>query len=111
MIKVSSMVSDVAIRDSVEVSLYGIVLIMDFEHATLRAIVRYFLSNKLKERLCIYSRKTAHECFKDMPANILPVEYGGSDGTIQELTEYWKKVVEENREWLIDDEKYKPILK
>jgi len=27
------------------------------------------------------------------------------------FTEYWKRVVEENRDWFIDDEKYKPILK
>jgi len=152
-IKVINMVFEVAIRDSIEISLYGIVVIADFEHTTWRhisqmknpsiimnavhawqgcypirirlinlinmpeyaklfvAIVRYFLSNKLKERMHIYSRNIAHECFKDMPTNILPVEYGGSDGTIQELTEYWKEVMEENREWLINDEKYKPISK
>ncbi|KMQ97145.1 alpha-tocopherol transfer protein [Lasius niger] len=121
------MVVDMALRDIVEASLYGLVLIVDFEHATLRhisqmrlsvlmnvvhawqgcypiriqllnginmpeyaklivTIVRYFLSNKLKERAHIYSRNMTHDCFKDMPTNILPVEYGGSDGTIQELT-------------------------
>ncbi|TGZ50229.1 Uncharacterized protein DBV15_02078 [Temnothorax longispinosus] len=31
-----------------------------------------------------------------IPANILPVECGGTDSTIQELTEYWKKLIEEN---------------
>ncbi|XP_029166214.1 retinol-binding protein pinta-like [Nylanderia fulva] len=150
-IKVSSMIGDIALRDSVEASLYGVSLITDLEQLTLRhvtqmtpsflmnvvhiwqecypmriqsltfinmpeygkfvsSITRFFLSNRLKEKLQIYSRKTTHDCFKDMPANILPVEYGGTDGTIQELKEYWKKVVEENREWFIEDENYKPIF-
>ncbi|XP_029166217.1 retinol-binding protein pinta-like [Nylanderia fulva] len=151
-IKVSLMIIDVALRDSVEASLYGLVIIIDLEHASLRhvpqarptilmnmvhawqgcypiriqvinhintpeyakyvlSIIRYFLSNKLKERFFVHSRNSAHDCFKDVPANILPVEYGGTDGTIQELIEYWKKVIEENREWFIEDENYKPILK
>ncbi|XP_025268976.1 retinol-binding protein pinta isoform X1 [Camponotus floridanus] len=149
--KVSSMSIDLALRDSVEASLYGLVIIIDSQYATLRHIAqvrpgflmnivhmwqgcypiriqllnyvntpeftkfimmltRYFLSDKLKQRLHVYTHKTTHECFTNIPANILPVEYGGTDGTIQELTEYWKKTVEENRDWFIDDENYKPVL-
>ncbi|XP_029166218.1 uncharacterized protein LOC114937027 isoform X1 [Nylanderia fulva] len=66
-------------------------------------LTKLFLNKKLRERFHFYSRQTAHDCFKDMPVNILPVEYGGTD-------EYWKKVIEENREWLINDEKYRPVL-
>ncbi|XP_029166212.1 alpha-tocopherol transfer protein-like, partial [Nylanderia fulva] len=149
--RVSSVVVDLVLRDSIEASLYGLVVIIDLGDATLRHVAQltpfvvmnvihawqgcypvriqllnsinvpgyakcvvelstHFLNKKLRERFCVYSRQTAHDCFKDMPVNILPVEYGGTDGTIQELIEYWKKVVEENREWVIDDEKYKPIL-
>ncbi|XP_029166220.1 retinol-binding protein pinta-like [Nylanderia fulva] len=151
-VKVSSVVVDLVLRDSIEASLYGFVVIIDLGDATLRHVAqltpsvvmnvihawqgcypvriqllnyinvpgyaklfleltKYFLNKKLRERFHFYSRQTAHECFKDMPVNILPVEYGGTDGTIQDLIEYWKKVIEENREWVIDDEKYKPILK
>lgn len=28
---------------------------------------------------------------------------------ISRVTEYWKKMVEENRDWLMDDEKYKVV--
>ncbi|KAM0729321.1 Retinol-binding protein pinta [Formica fusca] len=149
-IKIFNMIAELAIRDSVETSLYGFVIIADFGHITLHhiaqmrprivmnalyawqgcypvrikslnfinvldiakalmIIIRYFLNDKLKQRLHIYTCKTMHDCFINMPANILPVEYGGTDGTIQELTEFWKKVVEENRDWFIDDEKYVPI--
>ncbi|GAB1870034.1 Alpha-tocopherol transfer protein [Camponotus japonicus] len=151
-LKAASLTLDVAIRDNVEASLYGFVIIVDLQYITLRHIgqieirtlknllhawqgcypvriqllnyvntpgyaklfmdiTSYILSDKIKQRLRVYTRKTTPDCFMNMPANILPVEYGGTDGTIQELTEYWKRVVEENRDWFIDDEKYKPILK
>jgi len=117
---------DVAIRDNVEASLYGFVIIIDLQYTTLRHIgqmeirtlknllhawfdcypvkihllnyvntpeyaklfmdvTSYILSDKVKQKLRVYTRKTAHDCFMNMP-NILPVEYGGTDGTIQELT-------------------------
>ncbi|XP_029166216.1 alpha-tocopherol transfer protein-like isoform X2 [Nylanderia fulva] len=151
-IKILILILEVAFKDNVEASLYGLAVIMDFQHATLRhiaqlrpnivwhlvhgvqgcypirirslnsintpeyakfvmTIARYFLNNKLKERFHVYSHKTTHDCLKNVPANILPIEYGGTDGTTQELIEYWQKVVEENREYFIDDENYKPILK
>lgn len=31
-------------------------------------------------------------CFKDIPDNILPFEYGGSGGTLQELTGNYGKL-------------------
>ncbi|XP_072762199.1 retinol-binding protein pinta-like isoform X1 [Anoplolepis gracilipes] len=149
--KVSSMTVDVSIRDSVEASLHGIVIITDLEHISLRhaiqlgprialnlvhalqgcypmriqllnyintpkhinfflTIIRYLLNTKLKQRLHIYTHETTHDCFKNIPTNILPVEYGGTDGTIQELTEYWKKMIEDNRTWFINEENYKPVL-
>ncbi|XP_011871609.1 PREDICTED: alpha-tocopherol transfer protein-like [Vollenhovia emeryi] len=67
-------------------------------------IFRSFMTEKLKNRFHIYSHRTTQNCFEDIPANILPVEYGGTDGTVQELAEYWKKLIMENRDWLMDDE-------
>lgn len=66
-------------------------------------IIKSFMTEKMKSRFHIYSHMSL-SCFKDIPANILPIEYGGTDGTIQELTDYWKKVSEENRDWLMNDE-------
>ncbi|XP_011164680.2 retinol-binding protein pinta [Solenopsis invicta] len=64
-------------------------------------IMKPFMTEKLKSKFEVYSHK---HCFEDIPANILPVEYGGTDGTLQELKAYWKKLIEENREWLRKDE-------
>ncbi|XP_012522427.1 retinol-binding protein pinta isoform X2 [Monomorium pharaonis] len=65
-------------------------------------ILKSFMTEKMKSRFYIYTN--ALHCFEDIPANILPVEYGGTDVTLQELTEYWKKNIEENRDWLTKDE-------
>ncbi|XP_012222900.1 retinol-binding protein pinta-like [Linepithema humile] len=73
--------------------------------------LKYCMNESLKQRVQIYTKKMMHNCFNDIPADILPVEYGGTDGTIVELKEYWKKVLEENRDWIIDDEKYKLVSK
>ncbi|XP_012522417.1 retinol-binding protein pinta [Monomorium pharaonis] len=70
-------------------------------------IVRSFMTAKMKSRFQVYS--DALHCFEDIPANILPVEYGGTDGTLQELTEYWKKDIEENHDCLTKNENDQPI--
>ncbi|XP_011871613.1 PREDICTED: alpha-tocopherol transfer protein-like [Vollenhovia emeryi] len=74
-------------------------------------IFRSFMTEKMKNRFHIYSHSTTQNFFEDIPANILPVEYGGTDGTVQELAEYWKKLIMENRDWLMDDENDNIILK
>ena len=53
-------------------------------------IMRSFMTAKMKTRLQVYS--DALHCFEDIPANILPVEYGGTDGALQELTGNYGKL-------------------
>ncbi|XP_025991973.2 retinol-binding protein pinta [Solenopsis invicta] len=65
-------------------------------------IIRSFMTAKVKSRFYVYSN--AIECFEDIPANILPIEYNGTDGTLQELTVYWKKLIEKNRDWVVKNE-------
>ncbi|XP_071573232.1 retinol-binding protein pinta-like [Temnothorax nylanderi] len=67
-------------------------------------ILKSFMTEKLKNRFNVYSDSTEHNSLKDIPANILPVECGGTAGTIQELTEYWKKLIEENRDSLLNED-------
>lgn len=55
-------------------------------------IIKSFMSEKMRNRVHTYSHKTIQNCFKDIPANILPVEYGGTDGTIQELIGNYDKL-------------------
>lgn len=43
---------------------------------------------------------------KHIPKNLLPVEYGGENGTIQDLIEYWEKKVLSYRDFLIEDDSF-----
>ncbi|XP_071627549.1 retinol-binding protein pinta-like [Temnothorax longispinosus] len=65
-------------------------------------ILKSFMTEKIKNRFHIYSHTL--DCFEDIPAEILPVEYGGTGDTMQELTEFWKKYIEENCSWLKHDD-------
>ncbi|KAG7190144.1 hypothetical protein KM043_006274 [Ampulex compressa] len=71
-------------------------------------IFKGFMNNKLKRRLHVHTRGMQAFCQK-LPKDILPLDYGGVDGTLDDLIEYWKKTVEDNREWLADDENYKMV--
>ncbi|XP_043789105.1 retinol-binding protein pinta-like [Apis laboriosa] len=76
---------------------------------TVLNIFRSFMNTKLKQRVHVHSRDKL-KLHETLPKNILPKEYGGTNGTVKELSEYWKHVVEENQEWFIEEEKYKLTL-
>ncbi|XP_038215661.1 alpha-tocopherol transfer protein-like [Zerene cesonia] len=71
---------------------------------TMFAFIKSFMSEKLKKRIHLHNPpyKTFHEQFSQ---ESLPVEYGGKNGTIQELTDYWKAKVESYRDWFLAEEK------
>ncbi|XP_032675367.1 retinol-binding protein pinta-like [Odontomachus brunneus] len=73
------------------------------------SIFKQFMNVKLKQRLSVYRRGVKNNCCKELPPEILPVEYGGTDGSLQELKDYWKKMAVENRDWFADDERYKML--
>lgn len=93
-------------------------------------IVRAFSSEQMRSRFFIHSDDKA--LLEKFPREILPTEYGGTNGSIDNLrgnvlllfkfnkfqvylfytfcfsfVDYWKKQLENNRDWIIDDEKYK----
>ncbi|KAL0114317.1 hypothetical protein PUN28_011523 [Cardiocondyla obscurior] len=82
----------------------------DYVDVVLR-IFRSFMTEKMKNRVHVYTHRTIQNCFKDIPTDILPVELGGTGETLRELTEYWKKIINENRDWLLDEENDKDSLK
>ncbi|XP_077261244.1 retinol-binding protein pinta-like [Temnothorax americanus] len=82
------------------INMFNAPLIFDYTAKILKSL----MTEKLKNRFNVHSDNTTHNCLKDIPANILPVECGGTDGTIQELTEYWKKLIEENRDSLLNED-------
>uniref|UniRef100_A0A1B6F0Q8 CRAL-TRIO domain-containing protein n=1 Tax=Cuerna arida TaxID=1464854 RepID=A0A1B6F0Q8_9HEMI len=69
-------------------------------------IFRAFMREKMKNRVHVhgFNLQSLHEL---VPPSILPEEYGGTDGKLQDLIDHWKVRVTEGKEWFAEDEKYK----
>lgn len=51
----------------------------------------------------LHVHKTGSETlFDHVPRELLPIEYGGSNGSIKELKVEWKKRIESHRDYLMD---------
>lgn len=46
------------------------------------------------------------EVLKHIPKELLPKEYGGDDGTIQELVDHWEHQFMLHRDYLIEGEQF-----
>ncbi|XP_026756871.2 alpha-tocopherol transfer protein-like [Galleria mellonella] len=68
-------------------------------------LVKGFMNEKNRSRLHVHN-KNYDELYKHIPKEVLPAEYGGNGGTIEEILNYWKKKVQEYDSWLEEDEKY-----
>lgn len=47
------------------------------------------------------------ELCKDVPIEILPEEYGGKGGKLDDIAAYWKAKVESYKDWFAEEEKYR----
>ncbi|XP_066978641.1 retinol-binding protein pinta-like isoform X5 [Macrobrachium rosenbergii] len=68
-------------------------------------IFKSFMKEKMKKRIHIHG-SDLESLYKEVPRECLPVEYGGTNGTIEEIKDYWLKRVDARRDWLLEDEKY-----
>lgn len=41
--------------------------------------------------------------YKEIPQKLLPVEYGGENGTIDDIVKSWEKKIVDNRDYLIEE--------
>ncbi|KAK0093867.1 hypothetical protein PV326_012435 [Microctonus aethiopoides] len=79
---------------------------------TVLSIFKQFMKPKLREKITIHSETINNFFVTHYPksCHLLPVEFGGTTGTLQNLKEYWKNEVENNSAWYIEEEKYRVIL-
>lgn len=42
----------------------------------------------------------------EVPINLLPLEYGGDAGPVQEIADFWEKKILSYRDFIVDDAKY-----
>jgi len=66
---------------------------------TLYNLIMGFATEKIKKRFKVH-KSDLNTLYKDIPRNILPVDYGGDGPSIAELTGFWKGKVEENHQFL-----------
>ncbi|XP_071056253.1 alpha-tocopherol transfer protein-like isoform X1 [Onthophagus taurus] len=57
-------------------------------------ILKAILAQKLKERLMVH--KNFEDFYKEIPKNLLPVEIGGTNSTLEELSANWEILITEN---------------
>ncbi|XP_078396555.1 alpha-tocopherol transfer protein [Cetorhinus maximus] len=66
------------------------------------AIIRPFLSEKIKERIHMHGNSYQHSLSKHFPVQILPPEYGGEGPAYEELCEEWTKFVQQSEKDLLE---------
>ncbi|XP_044268835.1 retinol-binding protein pinta [Tribolium madens] len=70
------------------------------------SIFKGFMSEKLKGRVKVHYGGR-EDVLKIVPKEVLPKEYGGEDGSLEEVIGYWVGRLEEEKEWFAQDEKFK----
>nr|XP_022911953.1 retinol-binding protein pinta-like [Onthophagus taurus] len=71
------------------------------------SMIKPFMKEEMLKRFVIHKTTNMDEIFKHIPKSILPNEYGGDGGPIQDLIDYWKIKVDSYAEWFKEDAKYK----
>ncbi|XP_013200524.2 uncharacterized protein LOC106143093 [Amyelois transitella] len=67
--------------------------------------MKVLLNEKNRSRLYVHN-KNYEEMYKVIPREQLPTEYGGNAGSIKDITDYWKKKVQEYSAFLDEDLQY-----
>lgn len=68
-------------------------------------LVMGILNDKMKQRVKVHG-SDFESLYKEVPKAILPSDYGGQGLSTAELTDIWKKKVEDNRDFLLQQAKY-----
>lgn len=70
-------------------------------------MVNSLQKDKMKQRSMLHPKGDYSALHESVGKDVLPEEYGGTNGTVAELTDYWVKTMEANKEWLMEQSKYK----
>ncbi|XP_048482244.1 alpha-tocopherol transfer protein [Plutella xylostella] len=69
------------------------------------SFVKPFLKDKIRKRIFIHS--DINTLYEHVPKDMLPVEYGGNAGSVDDLNEAWTKKLEEYKDWFKSEESVK----
>jgi len=66
-----------------------------------------FQKEKMRKRNHVHPKGDMSRVIEDLGKEVLPKEYGGTGPSLEDLTQYWVKKMEERRDWLMDQPNYK----
>ncbi|KAK7082855.1 hypothetical protein SK128_012643 [Halocaridina rubra] len=69
-------------------------------------LFRPLMREKMKKRVHVHG-SNMQGMFKHVPKTMLPYEYGGTAGTVQEISDYWLAKMDRHRDWFLEDEKHR----
>ncbi|RVE47935.1 hypothetical protein evm_007449 [Chilo suppressalis] len=67
--------------------------------------VKPFIKDKIKERIFLHT--DTNDLYKYVPKEMLPTEYGGNAGSMNDLHNAWVKKLEEYKDWFAEQENIK----
>jgi len=73
---------------------------------TLFNLFKSFMNDKGKNRVHMHN-EDMEALHKFVPKEILPTEYGGDGGSVQEIIDHWKAKMESRRDWFIENGAHK----
>ncbi|KAF5299901.1 hypothetical protein FQR65_LT19432 [Abscondita terminalis] len=76
---------------------------------TMYKLCEIVLSDKIKQRIQIYSKENSHKLLEIVPKDLIPNELGGKAGTLVDLSATWRQKLESYADWFKTDEQYKSI--
>ncbi|KAF5298326.1 hypothetical protein FQA39_LY11810 [Lamprigera yunnana] len=68
-------------------------------------LIKSFTKSKIAKRVCIITN--IKNLYSVLPQSLLPSEFGGENGTLEDIKVEWKRKIESYREWFLEDENYK----
>lgn len=69
-------------------------------------LVKPFLNAKIHQRAQVFNVPSSKKFLSEFPKNLLPEEYGGTNGSVKDAAEKWKDKMESYREWFVDGARY-----
>ncbi|KAF5283351.1 hypothetical protein FQR65_LT13900 [Abscondita terminalis] len=85
------------IRNFIGINIFAVV------EALYNNFAKAMLSEKLRSRLLLVTSSNIHLVYSKVDKTLFPVEYGGDNGSIQELASEWKRKVESYKDWFFED--------
>ncbi|KAB0800567.1 hypothetical protein PPYR_06307 [Photinus pyralis] len=67
-------------------------------------LMKSILNEKIRNRMGVFSG--SDEFYKKLPKKLHPIDFGGENGKLSELQEFWKGKVESYRDWFLEDTQY-----